>query len=60
MVVDHPREDSKTLAARTSAIIGRPINAELVYEEQSHGHSQEHLAWDIEPIVVNDFSPSEL
>jgi len=35
MVVDYPREDTKTLADRTSALIGRPISAEAFRKQVS-------------------------
>ena len=35
MVVDYPRQDAKTLAARTSALIGRPIGAEAFRKQVS-------------------------
>jgi hypothetical protein len=35
MVVDYPQKDTKTLAARTSAIIGRPISAEAFRKQVS-------------------------
>ncbi|HEY7426485.1 MAG TPA: hypothetical protein VH682_19785 [Gemmataceae bacterium] len=35
MLVDHPLDDSKTLAARTSAVIGRPLRAEAFRKQVS-------------------------
>jgi hypothetical protein len=35
MVVDNPLEDTKTLAARTSALIGRPLRAEAFRQQVS-------------------------
>jgi hypothetical protein len=35
MIVDHPRDDSKALAARTSALIGRPLREEAFRKQVS-------------------------